>query len=477
MFPLWRVFAFITLLSFDAVGSKQNRIVDFTHHDYKEMTDILEKFALNYPSITRLYSLGQSVQNRTLWVLEITDNPGKHEPGEPEFKYIGNMHGNEVVSREILLHFIEYLLEGYRNNDEIRTLVDSTRIHIMPSMNPDGYEISKNGGGSGRQRCEGIVGRANSEGVDLNRNFPDQFDPKTGEKKLAKETLLVKDWIDSIPFVMSANFHGGSLVANYPYDNRADKRSSYSRTPDDDIFREMALTYSMNHPKMHLNVPACQEDNFKDGITNGAAWYSVSGGMQDYNYVNSNCFEITVEVSCCKFPDESTLQGFWQDNKKSLLEYLKLVHTGLKGFVKDKYTNKGIKDAEIDIIGRNHPVKSAKDGDYWRLLYRGKYDVRVQKRGYIPEIKKIVVTDGQATNANFILRPIGERTNASNTQLEEVKEDDKNKKPVPVSLIIGLTIVCLISLMLALALAIMIAKKYRGDGDVSCQYSAVHADP
>ena len=64
--------------------------------------------------------------------------------------------------------------------------------------------------------------------------------------------------------------------------------------------------------------------------------------MQDYNYVNSNCFEITVEVSCCKFPDESTLQGFWQDNKKSLLEYLKLVHTGLKGFVKDKYTNKGV---------------------------------------------------------------------------------------------------------------------------------------
>ena len=103
--------------------------------------------------------------------------------------------------------------------------------------------------------------------------------------------------------------------------------------------------------------------------------------------------------------------------------------------------------------------------------------MRVQKRGYIPEIKKIVVADGQATNANFILRPIGEKTDASNTQLEEVKEDDKNKKPVPVSLIIGLTIVCLISLMLALALAIMIAKKYRGDGNVSCQYSAVHADP
>ena len=58
--------------------------------------------------------------------------------------------------------------------------------------------------------------------------------------------------------------------------------------------------------------------------------------MQDYNYVNSNSFELTMEVSCCKFPPASTLQGFWEDNKKSLLEFLKRVHTGLTGFVMDQ---------------------------------------------------------------------------------------------------------------------------------------------
>ena len=63
--------------------------------------------------------------------------------------------------------------------------------------------------------------------------------------------------------------------------------------------------------------------------------------MQDYNYVRSNAFEITVEVSCCKFPSESTLERFWKENKKSLLAYLKLVHTGLSGFVKDQKSERG----------------------------------------------------------------------------------------------------------------------------------------
>jgi len=58
--------------------------------------------------------------------------------------------------------------------------------------------------------------------------------------------------------------------------------------------------------------------------------------MQDYNYLNSNAFEITVEVSCCKFPDASKLKHFWEANKPALLAYLEQVHTGVKGYVKSE---------------------------------------------------------------------------------------------------------------------------------------------
>ncbi|KAG8294742.1 hypothetical protein J6590_096285 [Homalodisca vitripennis] len=92
--------------------------------------------------------------------------------------------------------------------------------------------------------------------------------------------------------------------------------STPSITPDDDVFRHLSLTYSRNHPTMHLGQ-ACKQGtpSFKNGITNGAAWYPLTGGMQDFNYVWYGCMEVTLELSCCKYPAASELPKFWDENR------------------------------------------------------------------------------------------------------------------------------------------------------------------
>jgi len=69
------------------------------------------------------------------------------------------------------------------------------------------------------------------------------------------------DWIRNNSFVLSANLHGGSLVANYPFDDFPDgKRSGSNPSQDDKLFKELALSYSNAHPTMHLGKPACSDD-------------------------------------------------------------------------------------------------------------------------------------------------------------------------------------------------------------------------
>uniref|UniRef100_A0A673NBE0 Carboxypeptidase Z-like n=1 Tax=Sinocyclocheilus rhinocerous TaxID=307959 RepID=A0A673NBE0_9TELE len=239
------------------------------------MFSILKKTAAKCPHISQTYSIGRSVEGKDLLVIEFSDNPGQHDLLEPEIKLIGNMHGNEVLGRQLLIYLAQYLCSEYLlGNERIQTIINTTRIHILPSMNPDGYEIAAS---EGHEYNGWTSDRANAQNLDLNRNFPDLISIFYNRRRfrhfrsdhipifesywinkvevVAPETYAVMKWIRSNPFIISASLHGGELVISYPFDlsRRPQEERMYSPTPDEQSFRQLARTYADAHPTMSNN--------------------------------------------------------------------------------------------------------------------------------------------------------------------------------------------------------------------------------
>ncbi|KAH9691921.1 Carboxypeptidase SOL1 [Citrus sinensis] len=304
-----------------------------------ELEKAVKEFGRRCSNISRIYSIGKSVSGFPLWVIEISDKPGVEEP-EPAFKFIGNVHGDEPVGRELLILLANWICDNHVKDSLARLIVENMHLHILPSMNPDGYALKR---------------RGNANNIDLNRDFPDQ----------------------------------GALVANYPWDGTQDKRSFllsvyckvmslfifgrryYYGCPDDEAFQFLASVYSRSHYNMSLST------EFQGGIINGASWYPIYGGMQDWNYIYGGCFELTLEISDDKWPSAEELPTIWEYNKMSMLN---LVASLVK-------VNAGRAFA-----------------DYYRLLTPGKrYEVMASMPGYKPKSTSIWLEE--TATADFILDP------------------------------------------------------------------------
>lgn len=262
----------------------------------EEIEKELKSLAKKYPDLSKLYSIGKSVKKRDLWVMKLSNHAGKDD-GRPEFKYIANMHGNEIVGRELMFLFIKDCLENYKTDMRIKNLLDKFQIHILVSMNPDGAKS---------------IQRGNAEGVDLNRDFPD-FDTKDNvdsPDNRAPETQAVMNWQAKHKFILSANFHGGAEVVNYPWDTVADK------SPVEDKVKELSLGYAQNAPYIGASTV------FTNGITNGYAWYEVKGGMQDWSIYWRNDLQLTIELSSEKWPTYSRIEYYYEQNRPALIGFI-----------------------------------------------------------------------------------------------------------------------------------------------------------
>jgi len=353
------------------------------YRPYTDVETLLANTEAAFPAITKRVFLGQSVQGRDMWALCISDNVNVQED-EPEVCYISTMHGDEPVGTESLLNLIMLLTTSYGADSRITNIVNNVELWIVPVMNPDGYMSAT---------------RENAGGVDLNRNFPDPYtSPTNSTAGRAIEVANIMNWRFARSFVLSANFHTGALVVNYPFDNNPTGSSVFTPSPDEDYFVFLSEKYSQT------NTPMWTSPTFFHGITNGADWYAISGGMQDWAYRYMGCNEVTIELSNIKTPAASALPGLWDDNRESLLAYIEQSLTGVRGLVTSFESGQPLA-ATISVVGRDHNVFTDPDvGDYHRFVLPGTYTLRFDATGNESrQIPNVAVNSGPATVLNVVM--------------------------------------------------------------------------
>jgi len=419
--------AHLSGLSPQAIQSRNSNIVaawDTTwdaYPTYSQYTQKMQYFANTYPQLCALQSIGQTENGRDLWVLKISDNATIKE-AEPEFFYTSTMHGDELAGFPLMIKLIDYLLSNYGSNAEITELINSTEIYINPSGNPDGSY------GSPGNNSITTPTRSNVNGQDLNRNYPDNVNSNrlhysSINNNYENETKAFINFENSRNFVLVANFHGGIELVNYPYDN------TLSQHPDHDYYEYISKEYAVECQNAsdsfgdttYMTVDEDAEVYPSPGVTNGATWYVVFGGRQDYMNYYRHSKEVTIELSDDKYLPGSQLPNYWEYNRRSFLNYIKQVNYGFQGTVTDESGNPV--SAKVYISGHDEnnswTTSSKIHGDYYRLIKEGTYPVTYEAPGYESQTVNVTVTDNSKTTQNIVLTALTREPNADNSAICE----------------------------------------------------------
>ena len=188
----------------------------------------------NYPDLvsSRTQATGNvSIEGRPLYYIKISDNPNVNED-EPRVFYNSLIHAREPMAMQQFFFFMNYLLENYNTNEEIKYLVDHVEMYFLPLVNPDGYHQNEAtfpiGGGMWRKnKRDNLDG---TYGVDLNRNFGYMWgydnvgsspfpsdDTYRGTGPFSEpETQVIRDFCDDKDFSLAMNYHTYGNLFFYP---------------------------------------------------------------------------------------------------------------------------------------------------------------------------------------------------------------------------------------------------------------------
>ena len=363
-----------------------------TYGDYVSMMEGFPSSVTNGASCTFL-DLGTLSTTNHRRILGVRLNNGNPD-GKPKFLYTSTMHGDEVTGMILMLRLINTFCTS--TDSRIQNILDNVDLFIFPCTNPDGTYNGGNNTVTGAKRYNG-------NNVDLNRHFPD-FDDGAhpdGASYYQDEAQWMMDLAQEHLFTMGANYHGGAEVMNYPWDTYQPLH------PDDAWWQYISLEYVSSARTYNSSYMTDTESN---GITNGYAWYTITGSRQDYMNYYGQCREITIECSTTKTPSASQLPNFWNYNYSAMLGLIEECLNGVHGIVYDAATNQPIKGVTVTVLNHDalgSEVSTHNAGDFHRPIKGGNWTFKFSKAGYCAESVDVNVTDGERVDLSIYLTPEG----------------------------------------------------------------------
>ncbi len=362
---------------------------------YGAYLETMATFQSEFPALCDIDTiLEQTSGGHSLLVAHISNNL-QDRGDKPAFFYTATMHGDEPVGYYLMLRLVHYLLHNYATDPKVQQLVDNVDIWICPLENPDGtYRYSNS------QLSSWYSTRYNYNGDDLNRSYPIIGQPVA--KSYPPEVQAMMDFGAAHNFTMSANFHGGAEVVNYPWDTwETTQRAHADQAWWEFVGRKFADTC---HAVSSNYMTDCY-----NGVTEGGDWYIITGSRQDYFNYYLGCREMTVEVSADKVVNSSYLPYYWDYINHSLLNYIGESLNGFRGIVTDSVTSEPVAArvfVENHDLDNSHTYSRLPNGDYHRPIVGGTYQVTFSADGYYPKTLTMTALDGQCVERDVQLVPL-----------------------------------------------------------------------
>jgi len=336
----------------------ETTIDTYEYFNYQNMTNLFYELEDEYSDIMSLTSLGKTYEGRDVWMVKISDNVTEIE-NEPGVLLMGAHHGNEKPSFEVLIFFIQYMLENYGkknidndgdgqinedpidgsdndgdgfvdedpSEDRVQNVIDSTQIFLIPMVNPDGVEYIDGQNDGWRKNRALYEEQTYNVGVDLNRNyaykwelydiFPVRYgDPWTsspgswnyrGEYPFSEnETKAIKNLVESENINISISFHSYGEFIIYPWMHT----SQY--TPDENLFISVGE-----------GIASINKYEFYRGKGTLIPWPGGTiGTSENWLYGERNILSFTIELCRTRAPT----------NRSVVYKYC-LEHTGVNMYV------------------------------------------------------------------------------------------------------------------------------------------------